>query len=71
MVARCLTHVLPDLWHRESIPDRAGWERVTCSKCGALIGENPIKAQKIKQNDDVVATGGYNEQSFGGLFEGD
>jgi len=43
---------------------------VTCSKCGAVIGNNPIKAHKVVQNDDVVATGGESEEPVGGLFDG-
>lgn len=69
MKIRCASHVFPELWKRAPVPDRPGWERVTCSVCGQIIGENPMKSPKIRQNDDVIATGGDNEVSLGGLFE--
>ncbi len=43
LLSPCISHVDSAGWSREPLPDRPGWERASCRRCGRFIGFNPIR----------------------------
>jgi hypothetical protein len=43
LLSPCVSHVDSAGWIREPVPDRPGWERASCLRCGRSIGFNPIR----------------------------
>jgi hypothetical protein len=60
---RCVSHFDSDDWIRALIPDRPGWIRTRCGRCGVFIGDAPATPKQTLATQTRTAT-----ESTGGIF---